>query len=139
MGVKLKFSDKLSPKAEIMLINKLGWKYYSRHHGHWIVYQKPDKVEVPKVTPFVMGTPLPEKVCNALSDMAESIKKADEELTQNEQLLLGRRCQKIKECFYDPRENADIICFRIKEMAKPLSHKHRQWAEDWINRNVEGL
>jgi len=60
-------------------------------------------------------------------------------LTPSDKVILLRKCQKIKESFYDPKKSAAMIRFRISEMAKILGREHVLWCEGWVERNIDPL
>lgn len=115
MVTKLKFKDHMPPRLEKHLLNNYGFEYFSRKYNDFTIFKR-QKAKKPLV-PVVFSN----------------------EITLNDQIDLGRRCQKIKESFYDVKTSAAMIRFRIGEMARPLNAAQKLWINDWIDRNVDEI
>jgi len=73
------------------------------------------------------------------STLVNVTKPKEPDLGASEKIMLLRECRKIADSFFDQKQNAAMIRFRITAMAQELDPEKRAWVAGWVERNIDPL
>lgn len=109
---KMKFRGDIPHWLEHKLVNKYGFRVFSRLHNEYLIVEK------------LKSSFQPEVLVNG-------------ELPNEIQLNLIKRCNTIMGHFNDPIANAYLIRLRIGNVANTLPPIQKKFVHEWLERNVE--
>lgn len=109
---KIKFRGDMPWHLESMLINKLGFRVFSRYNRDWIILEK------------VKSTFKPEVLING-------------ELPEDVQTMLIKRCNTIVNQFDEPELHLDTLRTRLHNMSQTLPVLQSKYVKEWAERNLK--
>lgn len=109
---KIKFRGDMPWRLESMLINKLGFRVFSRSQKDWMILEK------------VKSTFKPEVLING-------------ELPEDVQTMLIKRCNNIVNQFDEPELHLDSLRTRLHNMSQTLPILQCKYVQEWSERNLK--
>jgi hypothetical protein len=145
--IELKFPEPLDPKFVRLLTLNLGYRFFSKNCGQWIIYVKdldqPPVNEVAKameaednVIYLPQHLPMPTALPVTPEDGPVSSL-----IDEGAALILNRECISICEAYYgiddaDKNEISNAIKAYAQSKGNPL---HREWITDWAVNNIDNV